>query len=706
MQSVSALVDKGWERQHKLLSPNPMLNASGFVVSRSLCLSSYSSPGIKNIKELSWSEGVTNSAKLEPVKNLNRSIGEPDMKQQYKLSFSIFLVSLILIALVASVSARIDSSQTVFFPDQRDSAAAAVTWLYQVNQSSDGGFGTDFMTGLPSSSLESTLDAMIAISSTGYNPGAVYFNAQKSAVNYLEDNAADLVSFATVGGGSNAKVIIALASANLNARDFVGHDYVAQLTAQYEVSGSYNNTTAYNQALSINALVQVGEPVPAQALQWLEDLQADDGSWDDGFGTAQNPDTTSMAIMALLAGGRSTADVSVADGLDFLADSQLSSGGWEYGVGFGENANSTALAVQALSAAGENFYASTGPWVKNGISPLMALLSWQNTTGAYQADFGQGRADNFYATVQSIPASVGKPYPLASRYEAAQIGLICLAGLQDVSTGGWEQFAGVGINAAGTSRAIEAIAAAGDDPQSAAWTPGSINAVEALENETPDYLTEGKGGRGGIVTQGVVAAGSPYDPADFADYDLPDYIAGFLNEDGEYADTSFGIVAQSEAMLGLLLTGNEVAPSAVNVVLDSQTNGDWGSPDNNGIALNVLGRLGIQFKPGIDNLMATQQADAGWGFGGDADPSATSEVVQGLVEQGENPFSPQWSQVIDGLVTNPADVIMNQQTENGCWPNLYGPGDDPFGTTDAIILLAQEPDFQTYTQYAPVVLGK
>jgi hypothetical protein len=120
----------------------------------------------------------------------------------------------------------------------------------------------------------------------------------------------------------------------------------------------------------------------------------------------------------------------------------------------------------------------------------------------------------------------------------------------------------------------------------------------------------------------------------------------------------------------------------------------------------VLGRLGIPSAPGIAYLKATQQSDAGWGFGGDADPSATSEVVQGLVEQGENPFSPQWSQLHEGVVINPADVIMKQQQENGCWPNLYGPGDDPFGTTDALILLSQEPGFKLYTQLMPIVSGQ
>ena len=628
------------------------------------------------------------------------------MKQLNNLIFSIFLVLIILISTDVFASARVGTVSSVSFPDQRESAAAAVTWLYQEYQNDDGGFGIDFGTGLPSSSIESTLDAMLAISSAGYNPGAPYFNADKSAVNYLTDNAADLVTFSQISGGTNGKVIMSLASANENSRDFTGHDYVAQLLAQYDSSGSYNNTTAFYQAMSIIALVEVREPVPEKALQWLEDLQAGDGSWDDGYGTPQNPDTTGLAVMALLAGGRTTLDISVDSALTFLADSQLASGGWEYGPGFGENANSTALVIQALSAAGENFYASGGAWVKNGVSPLMALLSWQSVSGAYKADFGQGKSENFYATAQSIPASVGKPYPLLSRFEAAQNGLVCLAGLQDGDSGGWEQFAGFGVNAAGTSRAIQAISAAGGDPQSEEWTPGSVNAVQALENETPDYLAEGKGGRPGIVSQGVVAAGDPYDVTNFAGFNLPQDIAGYLNENGEYADTSFGIVGQSEAMLGLLESGDDVAPAAVEFLLDYQTDGDWGSPDNNGIALNVLGKLGIPFAPGMSYLKTTQQSDAGWGFGGDADPSATSEVVQGLVEQGENPFSAQWSKLSEGVVINPADVIMNQQQENGCWPNLYGSGDDSFGTTDALMLLSQEPGFKTYKQFTPVVIGQ
>jgi len=128
----------------------------------------------------------------------------------------------------------------------------------------------------------------------------------------------------------------------------------------------------------------------------------------------------------------------------------------------------------------------------------------------------------------------------------------------------------------------------------------------------------------------------------------------------------------------------------VEWLLNAQTDGDWGDPDSNGIALNVLGQLGIELPQAIENLHLTQTADGGWGYGA-ASPNSTSEVVQGLVQHGENPFAPAWSQIVSGTVMNPADAVIALQGDNGCWPNLYGPGDDPFATTDAILLLVQAP---------------
>ena len=592
----------------------------------------------------------------------------------------------------------------VSFPDQRQSLEVGVSWLIENNQNEDGGYGKDFNSGLPASSPAATLDPIMAIASAGYNPAAPYLGRHNTPVGYLDDNAEGLVSYVEGSGGSAGKAVLALVSANQNPRDFAGEDWVLKLTSQYSQTGQYNTKDAYNQSLAILALTAVNDPVPEAAINWLKAQQAEDGSWADGFGTMKNADATAMSIMALSATGIVPGDAALDKALGFLNASQLATAGWGYGTGFGENANSTALVVQALASTGENFHDDDGTWSQNGRSPMTALLMWQNDNGAFQADFGHGPADNYFATVQSIPAVTGKSLPLPGRYEAARIAVACLATLQDPQTGGWAQFAGLGVNGAGTSRAIEAVAAFGDDPQSDRWTPGEINAVTALENQTPEYLSSGRGGRVGVVMQGVVSSGDPYDVSNFAGLDLPLAVANYLSPTGEYDDTLFGVVAHNEAMLGLLKAGYEVDPAATDFLLRAQTDGHWGGSDSNGISLNTLGRLGIAMPQAIENLSTTQASDGGWGFGVPSDPSSTSEVVQGLVQSANNPFSPAWSKVINGAVINPADVIMGQQGQNGCWPNRWGPGEDPFSTTDGIILLVQQPDWGLHDVFLPGIV--
>ncbi len=586
------------------------------------------------------------------------------------------------------------------FEDQRDSVAEATGWLVRTQQNPDGGYGIDFGTGNPLSNVGATLDAVLAIGAAGYNPAASAFGQSSTPVAYLALQATELMTFTTTSGGSAGKVILALTAANQNPRSFAGQDWVTVLTDQLNGDGSYNNGTAFNQSLSILALTAVNESTPANALTWLTDLQAVDGSWDDGFGTLQNPDATGVAIMALLAAGVPATDPAIDNAQAFLAAAQLPDGGWEYGVGFGSNANSTALALQALSALGEDFYSPASPWKKGDTTPLLALLAFQNDTGAFQF-FG---ADDFFATVQALPAATGKFYPLPSRSEAAQLALTCLETLQDPATGGWEQFAGVGVNAGGTSRAIQAIAAMGENPQDARWQPAAIGAVDGLIAQTPDYLSTGRGGRVGTIMQGVIAAGAPHDVTNFAGFNLPISMSNYLSPTGEYAKTGFGTFPHSEAMLGLQVAGLMPDETAVDFLLNAHTNGDWGGADTTGIALNVLGRMGIHVPGSIEGLRANQAADGGWGFGGSSSPGSISEVVQGLVQSGENPFSPGWSIVINGVVTNPADTIINQQQTNGCWPNLFGPGDDPFSTTDGIVLLAQEAGWEVYDLYLPIVV--
>jgi hypothetical protein len=278
---------------------------------------------------------------------------------------------------------------------------SAAGWLASTHQNADGGF-TSFSMGADAgaSDVGGTLDALLALSSAGADV--------ESQLAYLRGNLEQVSEYAAVDGSHAGKIVLSLASAGEDPRDFGGQNFVISLTVHLSPTGQYGVNTAFNQSLAILGLVAANEPVPELALEWLLSLQAREGdlsgSWSDGFGTDGNTDSTAMAMMALMASGYSDAEDALGQAIDFLGRSQLQTGGWEYATGFGENVNSTALVLQALLMAGEGLATPDSEWIRIGAGPLAELLSWQGESGAFQADFGDGRFDDFFSTVQTIPA--------------------------------------------------------------------------------------------------------------------------------------------------------------------------------------------------------------------------------------------------------------------------------------------------------------
>ncbi len=230
------------------------------------------------------------------------------------------------------------------------------------------------------------------------------------ALDYLRGNGPALQAMAAEDGGQAGKIVLAMRAAGVDPANFEGHDYTAALVAHLGPDGAFAGDS-YKHALAMLGMAAVGQEIPATAIDWLESNQSAGGSWDDGFGTLDNADATGMAIMALLAAGRSPDDAAVAAAVDFLTTSQAAEGGWSYGAGLPVSANSTAVVVQALIALGIDPTATDGSWAKTGRSPLDALLAWQGESGAFQADFGDGPFDDFYSTVQAIPAAAGRALP-------------------------------------------------------------------------------------------------------------------------------------------------------------------------------------------------------------------------------------------------------------------------------------------------------
>lgn len=326
------------------------------------------------------------------------------------------LVTIIAIALSGCGGAMVAPSEAIgeLFPEQDIQVTKAVTWLVNTHQNDDGGFSS-FSAGANQapSDIAGTLDGLLAISTGNATSGDEVVDAISASLGFLASDPESLRAFAMENGGQAGKLILVLTMTDQDPRDFAGLDIVQLLSAQLEPSGTYQVTDTFKQSLAILGLAAAGEAVPQAAVTWLVDQQAENGSWDDGFGTLDNPDATAMAIMGLLAAGEEPSDDTIVRAIDFLRGSQETTGGWAYSPGLGASANSTALVIQALQAVGEDWYTDSGPWSSEGNTPLDALLSFQSDSGAFQADFGDGPFDDYYSTTQTIPALAGKTWVLA-----------------------------------------------------------------------------------------------------------------------------------------------------------------------------------------------------------------------------------------------------------------------------------------------------
>lgn len=334
-------------------------------------------------------------------------------------SKSKFIRILLLIVIVAILSVFFISyfgtktnvaTSDVTFPGQQEIVDKAINWMVSEFQNDDGGYAS-FSGGANQgpSAISETLDVVLALAASGRDPGAKFPDQESTPLTYLRTNGEALTAYAQVDGGQAGKVVLALAASGLDPRKFEGNDYVSMITSRLDQSGAFGAADPFKHSYAILGLSAAGESIPDAAIALLESMQAADGSWDDGFGTQANADATAIAMMALLSAGRIPTNDSIKNAIAFLSSVQQPTG-WEYGAGFGANVNSTAMVIQALTALGEDWYSDKSTWVKDGSTPLKAVLAFRGAAGAFQSDFGDGPFDDFYATVQAIPAVTGRSF--------------------------------------------------------------------------------------------------------------------------------------------------------------------------------------------------------------------------------------------------------------------------------------------------------
>jgi len=169
---------------------------------------------------------------------------------------------------------------------------------------------------------------------------------------------------------------------------------------------------ALTQAWAMLGLVALSDTVPLSATNALSAMVNTDGGWpfDSGFSSDSDPQTTALAMQALLATGVPTHSAIIQNGLTYLKNIQNKDGGFPYSAGGDSDVNSTAFAIQAIVATDGD--PITGTWrTLSGtvpMSPISYVLSIQLPDGSFPA------YSPMMATQLAIPALLERPLPLAT----------------------------------------------------------------------------------------------------------------------------------------------------------------------------------------------------------------------------------------------------------------------------------------------------
>ncbi|MBC7233069.1 MAG: terpene cyclase/mutase family protein [Chloroflexi bacterium] len=317
-------------------------------------------------------------------------------KQLYLLAALALIIALLCIS---ACSPRVPKTQ----PSRGQQAAEkALTWL-RTQLQEDGSFNIGF--GHPAGV---TCDAVLAIVASGGDPATWRSAAGKpSLMDYLAANGNEYAMDAATTG----KLIVTVVAAGLDPKNFGGINYVDRLQSFASSKGIYDPGSV-GQAWAILALKAAGQEVPAEALTVLKSYQLENGAWASAFGP--DNDTVSCVLQALVAGGEPTNSPAIRKALAFFLEQQNDDGGFpaikpsEWGTD--TNANSTAAVIMALYAVGEK--PEDAKWSKAGGNPVTALLALQAEDG--KIEFQRGVGSPVMATVQAIPALLGKTLPLRS----------------------------------------------------------------------------------------------------------------------------------------------------------------------------------------------------------------------------------------------------------------------------------------------------
>lgn len=287
----------------------------------------------------------------------------------------------------------------------------ALAWI-ATQQQPDGSFA-GFGTG-------ATIDAVLAIAAVGGDPRSFKSAAGKTALDYLQTQAA---SYGNAGASAAGKLIAGIVALHADPRTIGGTNLVISTTATYNAATGAFGSSTFDQSWAIIGLRAAGVTVPLSATQSLQQRAASTGGWGFGEGDAPDTNSTGLALQALAAAGIGRESAAVRAGLDYLRGVQNADGGFAYtNDGSPTDANSTGLVLGGLAAYGENARGLDWTTTMTGTSgitnsltlhtPVDTLLTLQSPSGAF---VGFSGPDDPSATYQALPGLAARAVPTAVR---------------------------------------------------------------------------------------------------------------------------------------------------------------------------------------------------------------------------------------------------------------------------------------------------
>lgn len=602
------------------------------------------------------------------------------MKFTIKYLFYSIIICLILLMIVnpvvASPLAQEDSQS-----DVESAIMSGFTYL-QSQLNHDGGIRWFD----ENSNAATTLRIVQALAAAQLSQDYIISESGKSPIDFLAEEGESWInqedtenpSFSV---GRTGQLLTAIAAANKNPKSFGDSalDLITAINSTYNanagVYGSAETNNVTDQVWAMIGLAASNASIPIEASNWLISAQAEDGSWDDGYGSYI--DTTPLGILALISSGHiDTESDEIQVAMAFMHENQQMDGGWQSAWDTVTNASTTGIMLQVIYSLGQQ--PDDEMWEKPEGNPETALLSIQQDSGAFGGDFV-----NAYSTADAIVGLAGRPLTDLGILERASDSFDYLISKQE-DGGGW-----------GTvGQTLDIILAF----ESAGWDPNSIvNAdqtpIDFISSNLDEYIGSGPDAIGKTILS-LSAAG--IDPSSFNDVNLIQSLLNVYNEETMSFGTADNTWHQAFAILGLYAANEEIPMGSIETLVDlQQDNGGWEySPgfgtgsDNTALAIQALLAAGFQrddtvIANALDYIRSEQKNDGGWG-----NSSTTAFVLMALNALDE----PLDSWKLDST-KEPVSNLFTYQKANGAFLYSWEYPDDSIMSTSSALLAAFGEDY-------------